>query len=263
MTAARAGGAAITSMGVIVPYDAKDLPTDYFRLFLDSRLNHSSGYFEREEMTLDEAQLAKVDSILASCRLRPSLRLLDVGCGWGAAAQRAMDRHDVDVVGITIERPQFEHAAQLFAGNPRASIRLQSWEEFHEPVDRIICINAFENFKKKDQFFAHCRKLLPAGGVMAVLTVTADRPVFRVTSKSRIIELAREAGFEVSVSDSLALHYARTLDCFVAGLNRNRARAIALASQEVVERNLRFYTKSAEYLRSGTNDMFAFACYAT
>ncbi|MFI5754005.1 class I SAM-dependent methyltransferase [Streptomyces sp. NPDC051569] len=232
---------------------------------MDAELNHSSGYFLDGETSLDRAQRAKVDAILARCDLRPSMRVLDAGSGWGATARVAADRYGADVTGITLSGEQHRYACERQEASPTdppIDFRIQRWEDFSEPVDRIICINAFENFENKRDFFSHCRSILPDGGIMVILTVTADRPMFRVISKEEIIERGRDAGFDVQVSDSLASHYIRTLECFVDNLEKRRKEAEAEVGKDRLDKMVAYYVKSAGFLRSGLNDMFEFTFVA-
>ena len=76
-----------------------DLSDDFFRLFLDPTQTYSCAYFEREDMTLEEAQIAKIDLALGKLGLQPGMTLLDVGCGWGATMRRAIEKYDVNVIG--------------------------------------------------------------------------------------------------------------------------------------------------------------------
>jgi len=237
------------------------METSYAKLHLDPELNHSSGYFTSDTMSLEQAQRAKTDAVLSRLRIEPSMTVLDVGCGWGATARAATQQYGAHCIGITLDEGQLAYARHRdaeTAGGPRIDFRLCSWEEFSEPVDRIVCVNAFENFEDKQGFLPHCRTLLPAGGVMVMLTVTAERRMFRVTSKKEIVQSAQKAGFEVHTSHSLAGDYARTLELFVQNLNDNRTALLSLVSERRLDWHLNYYTKSAEYLRSGLNDMYEF-----
>src|SRR5262249_25450812 len=105
------------------------------------------GILRPRRISLEDAQRAKVDAVLARCQLQPSMRLLDVGCGWGAAVRRAAELYGVCPIGITMSPEQCRYARQKLTTELMGStveIRVQSWEEFNEPVDRIICVNAFE-----------------------------------------------------------------------------------------------------------------------
>ena len=135
-----------------------DLSDDFYRLFLDPSQTYSCAYFARDDMTLEQAQTAKIDLALDKLNLTSGMSLLDLGCRWGATLLRAVDRFDVDVTGLTLSRNQTVHVAKRFAdaGSPRSTrVLLQGWEQFDERVDRIVSIGAFEHFGRDrwDAFF--------------------------------------------------------------------------------------------------------------
>src|SRR5918996_5317501 len=92
-----------------------DLSDDFYRLFLDQTQTYSCAYFERDGMTLHEAQIAKIDLSLGKLGLRPGMTLLDVGCGWGATMLRAFEKYDVNVIGLTLSENQKAHVERVFA----------------------------------------------------------------------------------------------------------------------------------------------------
>ena len=93
---------------------------------------------------------------------------------WGATARRAVENFNVDVIGLTLSKEQHALITQSVA-NPATHIdfRLQGWEEFTEPVDRIISIGAFEHFRAEryEAFFTRAFSLLPRGGRMMLHTI--------------------------------------------------------------------------------------------
>src|ERR1700740_688741 len=95
-----------------------DLSDDFFRLFLDPTQTYSCAYFERDDMSLEEAQIAKIDLARGKLGLKPGMTLLDVGCGWGATMMRAIEKYDVNVIGLTLSKNQQAHVAQLFDASP-------------------------------------------------------------------------------------------------------------------------------------------------
>src|SRR6202008_5008813 len=112
----------------------------------------------RRDITLEEAQLAKMDLSLAKLGLRSGMTLLDVGCGWGATMRRAIERYDVNAIGLTLSKNQAAHVQRSFdemGGSRTKRVSLAGWEQFDEPVDRIVSIGAFEHFghDRYDDFF--------------------------------------------------------------------------------------------------------------
>jgi cyclopropane-fatty-acyl-phospholipid synthase len=128
-------------------------------------------------MTLSEAQIAKLELSLRKCDLRPGQTLLEVGCGWGACAFHAAATRQVNVIGLTLSKSQLDYCEQKISGLPpgpgNVEFRHMGWEQFEEPVDRIISIAAFEHFgfERQAQFFKHCRRLLPPDGRLMVHTI--------------------------------------------------------------------------------------------
>lgn len=105
-----------------------DISDDFFALFLDPNMVYTCAYFENDDMTLEQAQLAKLDLGLDKLNLEPGMTLLDVGCGWGGAVVRALEKYDVNVIGITLSRNHYARTKERLAAIPttrRAEARLQ------------------------------------------------------------------------------------------------------------------------------------------
>ncbi|BBX82971.1 cyclopropane mycolic acid synthase family methyltransferase [Mycolicibacterium aubagnense] len=258
-----------------------DLSDDFFRLFLDPSQTYSCAYFERDDMTLEQAQTAKIDLALGKLGLAPGMTLLDIGCGWGAAMRRAVENHDVNVIGLTLSKNQATHVEQLLDGmNTTRSRRvlLQGWEQFDEPVDRIVSIGAFEHFghDRYPAFFRMAYDALPPDGVMLLHTIcgieagqaaalgipltfelarfvkfilTEIFPGGRLPSISMVHEHATAAGFRVTRVQSLQPHYATTLDHWAEALETHRDEAIAIQSVEVYDRYMKYLTGCADMFR--------------
>ena len=269
-----------------------DLSDDFFRLFLDPSQTYSCAYFARDDMTLEQAQLAKIDLSLGKLGLQPGMTLLDIGCGWGATLMRALERYDVNVIGLTLSKNQCEHVADLLevSDSPRSKrVELRGWEEFDEPVDRIVSIGAFEHFghDRYEDFFAMAHAVLPADGVMLLHSITslnraelARRGVPLTMDLLRFVRfiiteifpggqlpqipmverLAGDAGFSVSRVQSLQPHYARTLDLWAAALQEHHDDAVDLQSEEVYQRYMKYLTGCADLFRAGNIDVNQFTC---
>ncbi|MDN4517301.1 cyclopropane mycolic acid synthase family methyltransferase [Mycolicibacterium sp. jd] len=267
-----------------------DLSDEFFRLFLDRTRTYSCAYFERDDMTLEEAQLAKIDLALGKLGLEPGMTLLDVGCGWGSTMMRAIERYDVNVIGLTLSRNQHSHVERLFAGSNSSrskQVLLQGWEQFDEPVDRIVSIGAFEHFghERYDDFFATAYKAMPDDGVLLLHTITgltfpqmAERGIPLTFAAARFVKFivteifpggrlptiekvalhSGSAGFTVARRQSLRRHYARTLDAWAQALKSHHQQAIAVQSQTVYDRYMHYLTGCARAFRIGYIDVNQF-----
>jgi cyclopropane fatty-acyl-phospholipid synthase-like methyltransferase len=258
-----------------------DLSDDFYRLFLDPTKTYSCAYFERDDMTLEQAQLAKMDLSLGKLGLRPGMTLLDIGCGWGATMMRAVERYDVNVIGLTLSENQHAHVTKTFAeSDTKRSTRvlLQGWEQFDEPVDRIVSIGAFEHFgfDRYPDFFTMAYRVLPDDGVMMLHTIcgmsmeyarangipltmelmrfvkflmTDIFPGGQLCKTEMIGELAASAGFTLTGTQSLQPDYARTLDLWAEALSDHRAEAVALQSEAVYDRYMHYLTGCAKLFK--------------
>jgi cyclopropane-fatty-acyl-phospholipid synthase len=261
-------------------YDVSD---NFFALFLGRTMGYTCGYYERDDMTLDQAQVAKFDLALGKLGLEPGMTLLDVGCGWGGALELAVQKYDVNVIGITLSRNQCEYSRAMLAdisSSRTVEVRLQGWEEFDEPVDRIVSIGAFEAFKKARYaaFFDMAHRVLPDDGRMLLHTILGYRPNYfreqgipvtisdlkfmrfigkeifpggELPCEQDIVEFSQNAGFSMERIQLLRPHYARTLDMWAARLEARRDDAIAITSEEVYDRYMHYLTGCADFFRRG------------
>lgn len=267
-----------------------DLSDDFYRLFLDPSQTYSCAYFERDDMTLEEAQLAKIDLSLGKLSLKPGMTLLDIGCGWGATMKRAVEKHDVNVIGLTLSKNQAVHVQEILHNDdgPRTKrVLLDGWEQFREPVDRIVSIGAFEHFGRAryDEFFKLAYDILPADGVMMLHTIIKPSdeefaarglpltmrhlrffkfimdeifPGGDLPQAKDVEDHATKAGFSVTRVQPLRMHYARTLEIWSAALEAGQDEAVELQSQEVYDRYMRYLTGCAELFRDGYTDVCQF-----
>ena len=267
-----------------------DLSDDFFALFQDPTRIYSCAYFEPPDLTLEEAQYAKIDLNLDKLDLKPGMTLLDIGCGWGATMKRAVEKYDVNVVGLTLSENQADHVQKMFEqmDTPRTRrVLLEGWEKFNEPVDRIVSVGAFEHFGRQryPRFFKMAYEVLPADGVMMLHTIV--RPTFKdaraqgtpltheVVHFTQFIlaeifpggwlptvpvveEHSAAAGFTMKRVQSLQPHYARTLDMWAAALEANKDQAVAIQSEKVYDRYMKYLTGCAKLFRQGYTDVDQF-----
>jgi cyclopropane-fatty-acyl-phospholipid synthase len=272
-----------------------DLSNDFFGLWLEPTMTYSCAYFEREDMSLEEAQRAKIDLALGKLGLRPGMTLLDIGCGWGSTMRRAVERYDVNVSGLTLSQNQLAHNRQKFAemGSGRSKeVRLQGWEQFHDPVDRIVSLGAFEHFaagigtyERYADYFKMCYDVMPDDGVMllhSIVVPTAEQgqqlglkttmsllrfikfilteifPGGRLPQVDIVDEYATAAGFEITRHHHIGKNYVPTLDSWAKALEAHKEEAIAIQSEQVYQRYLKYLTGCRELFRDGYTDVCQF-----
>lgn len=262
-----------------------DISNDFFGLFQDPTRTYSSAYYERDDMTLEEAQIAKIDLALGKLDLKPGMTLLDVGCGWGSVMLRAIERYDVNVVGLTLSKNQCALGQQLLdqvETDRSRRVLLRGWEEFDEPVDRIVSIEAFEAFPKSryKAFFEMAYRIMPGDGRMLLQTIMGhplkrwpdlgipitmtDLKFMRFIAKEifpggsvpcdeDVIEFSQDARFSVEETQMLTPHYVRTLDTWAQNLEAHRDEAIAATSTEVYDRYMKYLTGCSDFFRRGVS----------
>jgi cyclopropane-fatty-acyl-phospholipid synthase len=267
-----------------------DISDDFFGLFHDPSRTYSCAFFARDDMTLEEAQMAKVDMNLDKLNMEPGMTLLDIGCGWGSAMKRAVERYDVNVIGLTLSKNQCAYTQRLLDGldtDRTRRVYLRGWEEFDEPVDRIVSIEAFEAFGKPryKPFFEMTNRVMPSDGRMVLQTIyghplkewpTMGIPITisdlkfmrfvakeifpggEVPSSDDVVEYSQNAGFSVEAIESLTPHYPRTLETWAADLEARRTDAIAVTSEEVYERYMRYLRGCADFFQRGISEVAQF-----
>lgn len=154
-----------------------DLGNDLYQAMLGRRLVYSCGYWHdrdgRQAASLDAAQEAKLDLVCRKLGLRPGMRVLDIGCGWGEALKFAAERHGIHGVGVTVSREQQAFAMGLCEGLP-LEFRLQDYRELRgERFDRVLSIGMFEHVGVRNYrtYFDVVRSLLPPDGLFLLHTI--------------------------------------------------------------------------------------------
>jgi len=267
-----------------------DLSDDFFGLFQDPSRTYSCAFFERDDMSLEEAQMAKIDLALDKLGLQPGMTLLDIGCGWGSLMRRAMEKYDVNVIGLTLSKNQCAYTQRLLDqidSNRSHQVFLRGWEEFGDPVDRVVSIEAFEAFGKPRYapFFEMTYRIMPGDGRMALETIFTHPPSYwhehgipitmsdlkfmrfigqeifpggQVPSQDDVVEISRGAGFAVEGIQLMNQDYVRTLDTWATNLAAHRDDAIAATSEVIYERYRRYLMGCADFFRRGITEVAQF-----
>jgi len=157
-----------------------DIGNDLYEKMLDKRMIYSCGYW-KQAATLDSAQEAKLDLVCQKLELKPGMRVLDIGCGWGGAAKFIAERYDAQVVGVTISKEQASYARERCKGLP-VDIRLQDYRSLGEKFDRVLSIGMFEHvgYKNYRTFMRCVHRNLAEDGIFLLHTIGGYRSVTRM-----------------------------------------------------------------------------------
>jgi cyclopropane-fatty-acyl-phospholipid synthase len=154
-----------------------DLGNDLYLAMLDKRLTYSCAYWKTAQ-NLDEAQEAKLELVCKKIGLRPGMRVLDIGSGWGSFAQYAAEKYGAAVVGITISREQCALAVERCKGLP-VEFRLQDYREVTGSFDCVISIGSMEHigYKNYSTYMQVVDRCLKPGGVGFIHTIGNNQSI--------------------------------------------------------------------------------------
>jgi cyclopropane-fatty-acyl-phospholipid synthase len=148
-----------------------DLGNDFYAAMLDKRMTYTCGYWANAK-TLDEAQEAKLDLICRKLQLKPGMRVLDIGCGWGSFMGYAAEKYGVECVGVSISKEQVALARQRYAHLP-LEFRLEDYRDLNEPFDAIASVGMFEHVGHKNYrtYMEVAHRCLKNGGLFLLHTI--------------------------------------------------------------------------------------------
>ena len=152
-----------------------DLGDDLYERMLDRRMIYSCAYWA-SAATLEQAQEAKLDLVARKIGVQRGMRVLDIGCGWGGAAQFMVERHAASVTGVTVSRNQLQSAQRRCAGLD-AQFRLEDYRSLTGNFDAIFSLGMFEHVGVRNYrtYLTKVRELLRPDGLFLLHTIGNDR----------------------------------------------------------------------------------------
>jgi cyclopropane-fatty-acyl-phospholipid synthase len=254
-----------------------DLTPEIYDLFLDTDRQYSCAYFADGNATLEAAQAAKKAHIAGKLLIRPGMRVLDIGCGWGGLALTLARDHGAIVTGITLSQEQLAIArerARLEGLADRVSFEMADYRAIDGRYDRIVSVGMFEHVGAPnfETFFATVRDRLADDGVALIHTIGHTTPpdatnpwiakyIFPggyIPSLSEVARAIENTGWRIGDIECLRLHYAMTLRCWFDRFSARVDVAAALKGEQFV-RLWRFYLASSEQcFRQSAQDVFQF-----
>ncbi|MEO3998681.1 cyclopropane-fatty-acyl-phospholipid synthase family protein [Mesorhizobium sp. CAU 1732] len=241
-----------------------DLSREFYRLFLDEDMQYSCAYFERPDMTLEAAQLAKKRHLAAKLNLKPGQQVLDIGSGWGGLGLYLARTFDVDVLGVTLSTEQHAVAtdrAHEEGLQSHAHFEIRDYRDLQERFDRIVSVGMFEHVgvNHYHAFFERCAALLKPDGVMVLHAIgragppTATNAFIRkhifpggyIPALSEVLPHIERAGLMVTDIEILRLHYAETLKHWRERFLANRDKVVEIYDERFA-RMWEFYLAGSE-----------------
>ncbi|MEU0165578.1 cyclopropane-fatty-acyl-phospholipid synthase family protein [Streptomyces iakyrus] len=230
-----------------------DVGNDFYEIVLGPSMVYSCAYWPTPDSTLEQAQWDKLELVCRKLGLRPGLRLLDVGCGWGSMAIHAAREHGVSVVGVTLSQEQAAYARKRVADEgltDKVEIRVQDYRDVRDgPYDAVSSIGMAEHVgaERYLEYADDLYSLLKPGGRLLNHQIARrpqrDESTYSVDAfidsyvfpdgelqpiGSTVAQLER-AGFEVRDVEAIREHYALTLRRWVSRLEADWRRAVQLA----------------------------------
>ncbi|CAN7264248.1 class I SAM-dependent methyltransferase [Pararhizobium sp. LjRoot238] len=252
-----------------------DLGNDFYKLFLDEHMLYSCAYFREPQETLEQAQRNKLRLLAAKLCLRPGMKVLDIGCGWGDLALYLAKLEDVEVLGVTLSKEQQALATQRAkdAGlEGRVRFELRDYRDVDEAFDRIVSVGMFEHVgvHHYEEFFKKLNALMPDDGLAVLHSIGHMSPPGMASAwlrkyifpgayspaLSEVFKVVEKNSLWVTDLEFLRIHYATTLRHWGERFEKNRDKVIEMYDERFA-RMWEFYLISAEMMfRTGSQLVF-------
>ena len=254
-----------------------DLSGELYDLFLDADRQYSCGYFRNRNDTLEQAQINKKHHIARKLMLKPGMRVLDIGCGWGGMALTLAQDYGAEVLGVTLSEEQHAIATRRAAEaglSDRVTFKLCDYRDVEGTFDRIVSVGMFEHvgLPHFTEYFNAVRTLLSPEGIALIHTIgwtgTPDAtnpwiakyifPGGYIPTMSEAMTAVEKSGLWPADVECWRLHYAYTLRHWFDRFNQNHDAVRDIYDDRFV-RMWRFYLAASEQtFRHGQQAVFQF-----
>ncbi len=247
-----------------------DLGNEFYKLFLDKTMTYSSAYFQKDEISLEEAQVAKYEALCKHLYLKKEHHLLEIGSGWGGFSLHVAKKYGCRITTITISDEQFAYAKELFKRegvDHLIEIKMLDYRKLEGKYDRIVSIEMLEAVGDKylDTYFEKCQSVLKPDGLLALQVITS--PDSRYEEFKTGIDFIQKHIFPGSLLPSIGrintainrtgemhlyhMHdmgssYVKTLHSWLEMFDKNIAQVRALGFGEKFIRTWRYYLSYCE-----------------
>jgi cyclopropane-fatty-acyl-phospholipid synthase len=232
-----------------------DVSNDFYKLWLDPMMLYSCAHFERDNMSLAEAQLSKLDLICRKLRLQPDESFLDIGCGWGALLKWAVTNYGVRGHGITLSQEQLNFNRQWIADaglQDRVTVELKDYRDLQplQAYDKISSVGMIEHvgIANYSKYFKNVLASLKPGGLFLNHGIALNQmrqpevafilryifPDAQCPPITTYLQFAKDAGWEIVDVDCWRPHYAKTLRSWAANLDAQVEPARAILGKRLI-----------------------------
>jgi cyclopropane-fatty-acyl-phospholipid synthase len=205
-----------------------NIGNDMYKKMLGKHMQYTCAYFNKPNLSLDEAQYSKMELIAKKLNLKAGMQILDIGCGFGSMAYHLANKYKVSVVGVTLSAEQQKYANENFS-HPKVSILLKDYRNVQEKFDRVYSVGMFEHVGRKNykEYYDKCYDLLEDNGIMLLHTIGTS---FKIWNNNSFInkyifpegELPHLSNMTQKFSDkwiledfqNFGISYAKTLSCW-------------------------------------------------
>jgi len=227
-----------------------DVSNAFYEMLLGPSMTYTCACYPTADASLEEAQAAKYDLVCRKLDLRPGMRLLDVGCGWGGMVRHAVKHYGVTALGVTLSEQQAAWAGKAIAEeglSGAAEVRHSDYRNVREVgFDAVSSIGLTEHIGVKNYpaYFRFLRSRLRDGGRLLNHSITRpdnrhpgipragfiNRYVFpdgELTGSGTLVSVMQDEGLEVRHEENLREHYAMTCRDWVRNLSANWDQAVS------------------------------------
>ncbi len=254
-----------------------DIDESFYKDWLDESMTYSCAFFEEDKISLEEAQRKKREIIYEKLKLEPGDRLLDIGCGWGSLIIEAGGKFDIECVGITLSKNQYEFAKRKIEEKGLSSkvevymMHFLDLKSLNRKFNKIVSVGMFEHVGKKNlgKFFEIVHSVSEEGSLFLLHTIGKpfEGPQSRWIRKrifpggyipglNEILKYMSIYGFNLIDIDDWRLHYYKTLREWRLRFLRNKERYERLYGKDFVRMWYLYLVSAGVSFLVGSNHLF-------
>ncbi|TYC51014.1 class I SAM-dependent methyltransferase [Weissella muntiaci] len=254
-----------------------DIGNDFYKEWLDPSMTYSSAYWYRDDITLEEAQLAKVHHILDKLHITPGKKLLDIGSGWGTLIIMAAQEYGVESYGVTLSEEQYDFVTarvKELGLEDKVHVSLTDYRDVDDQFDYITSVGMFEHVGKENLalYFKDVSDMLVPNGRALIHGITGQHygqgvdpfiqkyifPGGYIPNIAENVTHILDAGLQLDDIEPLRRHYQKTLEVWTSNYHQVYDKTIAEKGAPFARMWDLYLQASAASFESGNIDVIQF-----